>query len=42
LWAYVVLNYGDSDILFCFNNEMALPKEGRMAMYVITQVKRGL
>jgi hypothetical protein len=31
-YACVVLNYGDSDILFCYSIEMALPEEGEMAV----------
>jgi hypothetical protein len=40
--AFVVLNCGDSDILFCYNNETALPEEGKMVMSVITEIVRGL
>jgi len=29
---FVVLYYGDSDILLRYNNEVALTEEGRMAM----------
>ena len=28
LCAFVVLNYGDSHIYFCYSNEIKLPEEG--------------